>query len=490
MLTAWLAYPVLLFALCAGLGLLLDAACGRRLAGALVAPAGLAVLVLLAQAASLAGASVAAVAAGIIVLAGVGVAAAMPWRFERPDPWAALAALAVFVLFAAPVVLSGHATFAVYGEQASIEKWLLAGATDPVGAIWPLAVAQRLLDGELAWHLQPYLALLGALLALVAWQLAGRDAAVGARSRAVVAFLAALPALVFGYAGWGGVQGLAALVAIALVVALALERRGAPSPARAGLALGASILAALALLIPFSPLDLDPGVWLATAGLAALSAAALAVSLWVATTQPPLALLPLAVALAGAALVASAGAVLAPFERLDELREIDARFAGEGPALLFEQQPYGGYFLRDLELADRRPADPDRVDFEELLGYPLLIVPRIPALSRPALPYKRRYSGREYEAWRLPPEADFSLLFHMAIGRPGVPAALPDCSQTVGLGLLALSGQLGAVPQDIVLIAAGPRRGSRPGAVVAVPPAEARKLCGRRWDWIEAIGRR
>jgi hypothetical protein len=489
MLLAWLAYPVLLLALCAGLGLLLDAACGRRLPGALVAPAGFATLVLLAQAASLAGATVAAVATAAIVLAGVGVALAMPWRFSRPDPWAALAALAVFALFAAPVVLSGHPTFAAYGEEAEIERWLLAGASDPVGAIWPLAVAQRLLGGELAWHLQPYLAVLGALLALGAWQLAAA-AALAARPRALVAFVAALPALVFGYAGWGGVQGLAVLAALAPVAALALDWRDGRLDRRSGLPLAVTVAAVLVLLAPFSPLELDTGIWLSIAGLVVLTAAALAVSLGVATARPPLALGLLAAVLAATAIVASAGAALAPYDRLSELREIDARFAGEGPALLFEEQPYAGYFLRDLDPAERRPADPDRVQFEELLRYPLLVTPRVPALSRPALPYKRRYRGPDYEAWQLPSEAGFSLLFHMAIGEPGSPAALPDCSQTVGLGLLALSNQLGAAAQDVVIAAAPPRRGNRLGTVVAVPASEARRLCGRRWDWIEAIGRR
>ena len=47
-----------------------------------------------------------------------------------------------------------------------------------------------------------------------------------------------------------------------------------------------------------------------------------------------------------------------------------------------------------------------------------------------------------------------------------------------GLGLLALANQLGAAPQDITLIAA---------AIVAVPVDRARDLCGRPWDWIEAI---
>ena len=35
-----------------------------------------------------------------------------------------------------------------------------------------VAVIEQLLGGEAAWYLQPYLALLGALIVLTAWQLA------------------------------------------------------------------------------------------------------------------------------------------------------------------------------------------------------------------------------------------------------------------------------------------------------------------------------
>jgi hypothetical protein len=169
----------------------------------LLAPVGFAALVLLAQAASLVGASVGAISTGLVVLAGLGVAASMPWRFGRPDPWAASAALAAFALIAAPVLLSGAPTFVRVGSEDGVAAWLLGAASDPSWLSWPLAVAQRLLGGEPAWHLKPYLAVLGALLALTAWQLAGRAERLGPRRRAAVSYLAVVPALVFAYARAG-----------------------------------------------------------------------------------------------------------------------------------------------------------------------------------------------------------------------------------------------------------------------------------------------
>jgi hypothetical protein len=66
--------------------------------------------------------------------------------------------------------------------------------------------------------------------------------------------------------------------------------------------------------------------------------------------QPPL-------ALTACAAIASAGVSLAPHGQLAELRQVNERFATEGPALAFEPVPYGShYFLRDLPPDD--PAQP------------------------------------------------------------------------------------------------------------------------------------
>lgn len=75
------------------------------------------------------------------------------------------------------------------------------------------------------------------------------------------------------------------------------------------------------------------------------------------------------------------------------------------------------------------------------------------------------------------------VLHHMELGDPDGGVAPPDCSEVVGLGLLALSNQLGVAAQDVAIIGR-----TADGNAVAVPPGEARRLCGRRWDWIEAVG--
>jgi hypothetical protein len=111
---------------------------------------------------------------------------------------------------------------------------------------------------------------------------------------------------------------------------------------------------------------------------------------------------------------------LAPRQQLVELEEIGETFAGSGPALMTEYQPYGvRHFLRRLDpegsselrrrlvplkngsalpkghfadLASFRPA--------ELLVYRTLVLRRSPVGSRPPAPYRLVWHGRFYEVWQ------------------------------------------------------------------------------------------
>ncbi|HEX3173424.1 MAG TPA: hypothetical protein VHQ43_04300 [Solirubrobacterales bacterium] len=245
---AWVVYPLVLLALCVGLGLLVDVLAGRRLPGALVPPVGLAALIVVAQFTTWSEATSELTVPLICFLAVLGVGFSLPWRFGRPDLWAVGVALAVFAVFAAPIVLSGHPTFAGYIKLDDTATWFaltdrvmdhggrslsglepssyhatlefnLAGGY-PVGVFLPFGTAQKLVGGDLAWVFQPYVTFLAAMLSLGIWQIAGGLLRQPAR-RALVAFVAAQPALLFGYAMWGGVKEVAAAVFIVLAAALA-----------------------------------------------------------------------------------------------------------------------------------------------------------------------------------------------------------------------------------------------------------------------------
>ena len=133
MVLAWIVFPLILAALSFGCGFLVEACVGRRLPGPLIAPVGFALLVVL---------------TGIFTSRGE-TASLQRRRYRRrdcgaalsyragdrtsrrglpeswsPDRWALAAALAVFAVYAAPVVLSGDPTFTGYIKLDDTATWL------------------------------------------------------------------------------------------------------------------------------------------------------------------------------------------------------------------------------------------------------------------------------------------------------------------------------------------------------------------------------
>ncbi len=254
LVAAWLAFPAILLALATGWGLLLEALAGRSLPGALLPGAGFAALVVVLQVpASVRGtAGLATPLAVAGAVAGVALRAGQTTRLPRPDLAAGAAALAVFVVYAAPVVLSGEPAIAGYIRLDDSATWIaladhvLAEGRDasnlgasthdvllrlldsgdyPIGALLPFAVGGRLVGQDLAWLLQPYLGVLAVLLAL-ALDVVLVPAIERRWLRAGVALLAAGAALLYGYALWGGVKELATAALLATVAAAGAQLGG------------------------------------------------------------------------------------------------------------------------------------------------------------------------------------------------------------------------------------------------------------------------
>ncbi len=267
---AWVVFPLVLLALCVGMGLLIDVVCGRRIPGVLLAPTGLAGIVLVGQFTTWSDATAELTVPLVLVLAIVGAGLSLPWRFGRPDPWPAGVALAVFLVFGAPVLLSGEPTFAGFIKLDDTATWFaltdrimehgrsLAGlepstyratlhfnlaAGYPIGAFLPFGTAQKLVGGDLAWVFQPYVSFLSAMLSLGLWQVLG---GVLRRTslRALATFIASQPALLLGYALWGGVKevGASAFIVLAAALAPAVVRVGSDRRDAALLAVPAAAL--------------------------------------------------------------------------------------------------------------------------------------------------------------------------------------------------------------------------------------------------------
>ncbi len=196
--------------------------------------------------------------------------------FSWPKPrssvaWPIAAAVGVFFVFGAPIVLSGSATFAGYIKLDDTSTWLAftdhvlahghstsmlapssyeatvqinLDAGYPLGAFIPLGVGHELTGQDSAWLFQPYLALMAAVMSLVFYELA-RPVIRDHRLRAGAVFIAAQPALLVGYAFWGGIKEVATALLVSILAAGAV---GLVSDSRVRSAVVVPVLAGAALI--------------------------------------------------------------------------------------------------------------------------------------------------------------------------------------------------------------------------------------------------
>jgi hypothetical protein len=270
LIVAWILFPLVLALIGAAWGSLIERAAGESLDDALLLPVGLAAALVVAGTlgAFTATSPLAAPVIAIGTLAGLPGVWAARQRFRG---WHLIVAAAVLFVFGAPVILSGQATFAGYIKLDDTSYWLnimdhlrtgphaadgelpstysleyaTLGPHYPRGAFVLPAVAHSLTGIDVAWAFQPYLAACAAAVSLCLYALV-RPLVPGTKVRALVAFLAAQAALLYGYSLWGGIKELTAAFLLSLVAALAAAAiRGRPSRLRAllPLAIAAGALA-------------------------------------------------------------------------------------------------------------------------------------------------------------------------------------------------------------------------------------------------------
>lgn len=256
---AWFLFPLVLAALALGCGLLVERIAGIDLPGVLLPATGFALIIVVAQFFTLDGGLAELTTPVTVALAVVGFGLSLPLLDRGIAWWAVIAAVAVFAVYAAPIVLSGEATFAGYIKLDDTATWMALtdrvmehgrslsglppstyeatlafnlGAGYPVGVFLPLGVGRALVGTDVAWLVQPYMAFFGALLALGAWSIT-EPLVSSPRLRALAAFLGAQSALLFGYYLWGGIKEMAAaafIVSIAGLAALAIREWVSPRP--------------------------------------------------------------------------------------------------------------------------------------------------------------------------------------------------------------------------------------------------------------------
>jgi hypothetical protein len=247
---AWAWLPVVLFVLPAGAALLAERAAGHQLPDALLAPVGFAGLVVVVTGAYRLGLTRMPVLLLVVALAAAGYVLAWRQKRARPRPGPALlAALAAFVLYLAPVALSGHWSWAGYNftNDPSLNlvtaTWVLdhgfapparADDTDelvvagqlavkyPLGAFLLLGTLTPLAGIDLAAAMQPFIAMLAAFGAAALVHLLRRSG-MPAPVAVPAAVLAVGAHLLYVYGQIGGVKEVATVAVLATAAALGHE---------------------------------------------------------------------------------------------------------------------------------------------------------------------------------------------------------------------------------------------------------------------------
>lgn len=258
---AWLCFPLILAAVGAGWGLLVEAASGSRIPQPLVIPTGLAALLVVDGILTAFGPT----APASIPVAILGAAAGLLfWLWPRPrltrtlgirlfvgkprsplpDRFGGTAAVLVILLYGAPILLYGHATFAGYLRLDDTATWLNVadiivnhgrdwgtlpistfrlvfsgdvGESYPLGSFVLLGVGHGLSGINAAWIFDPFLAVCAAAVCLALYDLF--TPLLPPLFRAVLAAVGSLSALLYGYYLWGGIKELVAAFTLALGVA-------------------------------------------------------------------------------------------------------------------------------------------------------------------------------------------------------------------------------------------------------------------------------
>ena len=263
MAVAWVLFPLVLVAVCLGCGLAVDWASGRVVSGAMLLPVGLALVIVIATLATSRHATASLATPAVIVLAVAGYALSWPrLRRLRPEPWALGVGIGLFAICAAPLVLSGNATFLGYFVDSDpafhfvLTTWLLSHGHDltglppvsysavanvvreyintayPFGADVALGAVRPLVGQDLAWIYQPYLAVMMAFGAVALHELLG--GVVESRLlRAACAFIAAQSGLAYAFYLDGSIKEIAAAVLLTVAIVLIVDLLRRPLRVRA-----------------------------------------------------------------------------------------------------------------------------------------------------------------------------------------------------------------------------------------------------------------
>jgi hypothetical protein len=284
MVVSWLLFPLVLLVVCLGCGLAVQRLSGWELPGGILASLGLASVIVIATLTTDNATTATWTLPIVLIVAAAGYATG--WRrlrARRPDGWMVAAGAAVFAVCAAPVVLSGDASFLGYfvlndgvfhfslidqllhhghditgltpsSYQAVLNSYL--STSYPTGGDLPIGVVRPLVGQDVAWIFQPYMALVMALGAVGLYELLGTTVK-SHPLRATAAGVAAQAGLLYAYYLEGSIKEVATTWVITLTVVLVCAML------RGGVRLRGLIPLAVVTVAGLDLLDLAIAPWLA-----------------------------------------------------------------------------------------------------------------------------------------------------------------------------------------------------------------------------------
>jgi hypothetical protein len=281
----WLVAPVGVLLAFVGLSMLVERLGDFRLPWPIRPALGMGVAIVLAMFGTATDATAELTIPAIFVLAVIGLLLGTRGADSGDIRWLAAAGGIVFAVYAAPIVLSGQATWAGFIKLDDTATWMLLSdhifdvgrgtgslppstsqvvindylgiASYPVGGFVPAAMMSRIVGEDVAWTMQPSMAVAAGTLALLVFELV-RPVVRRPSAQALIAVLGSLSTLLVGYYLWGGVKEIVVSPLLALGPALAVYGVRSAWPRPIWIAFGVQIAAFIAVFGPGGAVWLVP----------------------------------------------------------------------------------------------------------------------------------------------------------------------------------------------------------------------------------------
>jgi hypothetical protein len=276
LILCWFIAPIGLLAAAVGLSFWVERLTAMTLPWTVRPAMGMAAMIVIAQFGTATETTAKLILPGVLILALLGLILFRRLATPRPGAAEISIVLTVFFVFSLPFLVAGEATWAGYIKLDDNATWLAItthvfehgrglgnlapstnqqviqdylGAAYPIGGFVPMAVMSKISGQDVAFTLQPSMAVAAAMMTLLLFEIARRVVR-GVGASALIAIAASLSALFLGYYLWGGVKELVTAALLPLGPVLAGQAARQRWPRRGWATLSITVAAIIVVLGP------------------------------------------------------------------------------------------------------------------------------------------------------------------------------------------------------------------------------------------------